>query len=297
MTTPDSLVICPIVTLLDDREELDVPSFRRLIEHLLPFVDGLFVLGSSGEFATLRSRVKSQAVRELVGCVGGRVPVYAGIGDTGTARALDNLAEYVELGVDAVVACAPYYFAAPDQAALARHFTDIADRSTVPVVLYNIPQYTGNSLEPATLQDLAQHPSIAGLKDSSADLILFQKFLAARGPNFRVFQGSEYLGAASLWLGADGIVSSLVNVAPELFRRLAAAVHAGDRDLALELQRQVTAAGRVFGVSHFVTGLKGALQIQGFGGGEVARPIARPTDAEVELIRAVLATSGLGSPA
>ena len=249
MTAPDSLVICPIVTLLDDREELDVPSFRRLIEHLLPFVDGLFVLGSSGEFATLRSRVKSQAVRELVGCVGGRVPVYAGIGDTGTARALDNLAEYVELGVDAVVACAPYYFAAPDQAALARHFTDIADRSTVPVVLYNIPQYTGNSLEPATLQDLAQHPSIAGLKDSSADLILFQKFLAARGPNFRVFQGSEYLGAASLWLGADGIVSSLVNVAPELFRRLAAAVHAGDRDLALELQRQVTAAGRVFGVA------------------------------------------------
>lgn len=297
MTSQGSLVICPIATMLDDREELDVPSFRRLIERLLPAVDGLFGLGSSGEFATLRSAVKSHAVRELVTCVSGRVPVYAGVGDTSTARAIENLVEYVELGVDGVVACAPYFFPAPDQAALARHFTAIADRSTVPVLLYNIPQYTGISLAPSTVEGLAQHPNIAGIKDSSGDLILFQEFLAARSPRFQVFQGREHVAAASLWLGADGIISSLANVAPELFRSLAGAVQSADRASALRLQREITAAARLFGVSHFVTGLKGALRMQGTGGGQVARPLPSLTDSEAEHIRAVLVAGGLGPAA
>jgi dihydrodipicolinate synthase/N-acetylneuraminate lyase len=290
-------IICPIATPLDDRENLDVPSFRLLVERIVPHVDALFVLGSSAEMASLRTDVRPRVVAEAVDAVHGRVPILVGIGEASTSRALENIDRYVGPGIDGVVACGPYYFAAPDQGSLVRHFLAIAEQSPVPVILYNIPQYTGTALAPDPVRELAQHENIVGIKDSAGDLIVFQEFLASAGPGFAVYQGREHLAAASLWLGAAGIVSSLSNVAPAILGELAQAVEAGDREAALRLQRDVTSAARIFGVSHFVSGLKAALMLLGVGTGGSCGPMPELAPGELARVREALVEAGLLAPA
>src|SRR5690606_26084216 len=179
-------IVCPIVTPLTNDESLDVAVFRQLIDRLVPDLDGLLVLGSTGEFALLRDEVAQQAVEIGVEQVDGRIPVYAGVGDTGTVRALERTQHAAAAGVDFALLTSPYYYGIPEEEALARHFLTIADASPIPVLIYNIPQNTYVHVTPALAEGLSAHPNIVGMKDSWGDMIQFQKFLALKGDRFSV---------------------------------------------------------------------------------------------------------------
>jgi dihydrodipicolinate synthase/N-acetylneuraminate lyase len=286
-------IICPIATPLDEQENLDVESFHKLLDLVLPDVDGIFFLGSTGEFALLRDEVADQVVTDGLDYVGGRMPVYMGISDTGTSRALARLKRAAREGIDYVVATSPYYYPISNQAALMRHFRTIADASELPLILYNIPQNTAVNLTPASLAELTHHPNIAGIKDSWGDLFQFQEFLSVREKDFVVMQGREQLTAISLWLGADGVVSALANFAPQMLQEIRSAVQHGDREAAIRLQQNVSELARVFDQTHFVSGLKAVLFEMGIGNGIPAQPIPLCTPQQVALIRQLLQNSGL----
>jgi 4-hydroxy-tetrahydrodipicolinate synthase len=281
-------IVCPLATPLDDNEQLDVSALHTLLDRIMPDLDGIFPLGSSGEFAALTERTADHLLDEVVSYVGGRMPVYVGIGETGTTRARDSLKRLARPGVDYVVACTSYYYPLTDQEAVAAHFLTLADASPVPLVLYNIPQNTATHIAPATAARLAEHPNIAGMKDSWGDMFLHQEFLALRNDNFGVMQGREQLAAASLWLGGDGIISALANFAPALLQQVAAAVREGDHERSLEVQRSITELARVFDQGYWLSALKAVLAELGIGTGRLATPLPACSPAQRERIRQIL---------
>lgn len=286
-------VICPLATPLTDDEELDVAALESLIDRVIPNLDGILALGSSGEFALLRPHVAEHVVDVIVERVAGRVPVYLGVGDTGSARVNENIARLVRPGIDAVAVTSGFYYPAADQPTLVRHFRDIAGSSPVPVILYNIPQNTAGNLTPDSVGELAQHPNVVAIKDSWGDFIQFQGYLNAVPDDFPVLQGREELTCAARWLGGAGIVSALANLAPGLLRAVLVAVDAGDPVEARRAQRAVDAAAAVFAQGHWLAALKVAISELGHGTGRSARPLPELTSAQRDRVREILVASGL----
>ena len=286
-------IICPLATPLDCEENLDLTTLHQSLDYILPSLDAVFVLGSSGEFAALREQTARQIVDATLDYVNGRLPVYVGIADVSTARAIEHLHRVARGGVTAVVATSPFYYPLTDQASLINHFARIADASELPLILYNIPQNTHIHLAPASAQRLAQHPNIIGLKDSWGDMILFQEFLKAQSDKFAVLQGREQLAAASLWLGATGSVSTLANFAPEMLQQIVSAVRAGNQAKALVAQRQVTDLARVFEQGYWLAALKTVLLELGIGTGRMAQPFPNCTPEQRRTIHWILKQAGL----
>jgi len=280
-------VVCPIITPLTADQNLDETGLRTLVDRILPDLDGLLVLGTTGEFALLPEKIALQAVHVAVEQVAGRVPVYAGIGDTGTQRVLAKLRPMSEAGTDYFLVTAPYYFNVSDAVALKRHFFAVADHAERPVLIYNMTN-THNNLSPALMSELAGHPNIVGLKDSWGDFFQFQEFLTLRSEKFSVFMGPEQLFAASLWLGADGLVSALGNIAPFAFRLLYDQVRQGDKEGAIATQRAITRLADIFKFGTVPGAIKVLLQDWGIVTERLADPLPPCTDDQKAQIRAIV---------
>ena len=285
-------IVCPLVTPLTPAGRLDEGVLRALIDALVPRLDGLFVLGSSGELTWLRDDVAERVVEVAVDEVGGRIPVYVGVGDTGLDRTLERADRLALAGVDYLVVTAPFYYRVGSDPHLIDYFTTIAERVAVPVVLYNIPQNTHQPLVPAVVRALAAHPRIVGIKDSAGDWFAFEEFLALRADDFSVLQGREQLAAISFWSGADGLISGMANFAPLLLQRLAASIrNERPRADSLALQAEIGNLSAVFAHGEWLAGLKYVLRELGWGVGEASRPIP-PCDApQREAIDRILAAT------
>jgi 4-hydroxy-tetrahydrodipicolinate synthase len=258
---------------------LDETVVRGLIEALVPSLDGLFVLGSSGELTWLPDEMALRVARVAVDQSGGRVPVYVGIGDTGLNRTLARADRFADVGADYLVVSPPFYYPVASEASLIEYFETIAERASVPVVLYNIPQNTHITLAPSTVRTLARHPNIVGIKDSAGDWIAFDGFLGLRADDFSVMQGRERLAAVSLWSGADGLISGMANFAPRLLQALVGSIRDElPRAETLALQATIGDLAAVFDQGDWLPGLKFTLQALGWNVGEPSPPI-RPYDA------------------
>ncbi len=277
-------IVCPIATFLNHDETLDESAHRALLERIVGHLDGILVMGTTGEFAMLTEKVGRRAVELTVEVVNGRIPVYVGIGDTGTQRVIEKLDFISSVGVDYAVVTTPYYYSIKDDKALLYHFEKIADKSKVPVLAYNIPQNTFNNIPPRVIHQLADHPNILGLKDSWGDMFQFQEYLTARSEKFSVFMGPEHLGAAALWLGADGIVSALANFVPELLQQLYMQVRSNDRAESLVTQRRITELARIFQYGVVSCVLKVALSRLGIGSEMAATPLPPCTEEQKSAI-------------
>jgi 4-hydroxy-tetrahydrodipicolinate synthase len=293
MTRPGGIV-CPLATPLTAEGRLDEPVLRELIDALVPDLDGLFVLGSSGELTWLPDDVAERVARVAVEQVAGRIPVYVGVGDTGLRRTLDRSARLGAAGPDFLVVAAPFYYAVESEARLVDHFATIADAASAPVLLYNIPQNTHRPLAPTAVAALAAHPRIVGIKDSAGEFFAFAEFLRLRSDTFSVMQGRERLAAISLGSGADGLISGMANVAPRLLGALSSAV-AEERPRAevLELQARVDELAAIFDQADWLAGLKCALQVLGWDVGDPSLPIAPYDAAQRRAVQDVLARPSL----
>jgi 4-hydroxy-tetrahydrodipicolinate synthase len=287
-------VVCPLVTPWTPDGRLDERVLRDLIDALVPDLDGLFLLGSSGELTWLPDELASRVVAVAIDQVAGRIPVYVGVGDTGERRTLDRAARLTDAGVDFVVVAAPFYYAVDSEAAVVDYFAAVADAATVPVVLYNIPQNTHLALTPSVVRSLAAHPNIVGMKDSAGDWFAFRQYLAARSETFRVLQGREQLAAISYWSGADGVISGMANFAPRLLGALAAAAREErPRAHVLELQATVDELAAVFELGYWLAGLKCTLQTLGWPVGDPGRPLPTYDVAQAASVAEIVARPGL----
>ena len=279
-------VIPAMITPLKDRDRLDVEGLERLIEHILGGgVNGLFILGTTGEAPALSYRLRRELIERTCQQVAGRVPVLVGVTDTAFAE-LVNLACHAQVsGAQAAVLSAPYYFPAA-QTELLDYLEDVSAELPLPIFLYNAPANTHHFFQPTTVCRAAEIPNIVGLKDSSGDMIYFhsvQEFLAHR-PDFTRLVGPEQLMAETVMLGGHGAMCGGANFFPQLFVDLYKAASAGDLENVRVLHKRVMQiSNTIYRVgkyeSSYLKGLKCAVSLVGICGDFMAEPF-RPFGAE-----------------
>lgn len=291
MPVPLRGIIPPMVTPLRERDVLDREGLERLIEHILAGgVHGLFILGTTGEGPSLAYRTRQQLIEATCEQVAGRVPVLVGITDSSFVESV-NLAEFAaDAGAQAVVLAPPFYYPI-SQGELENYVRRMASALPLPVFLYNMPSHTKVSFGVETLRRLIDHPNIAGLKDSSGEMVYFHEVLrvARQRPDFSLLIGPEQLLADAILLGGDGGVSGGANVFPKLYVDLYDAAAGGHLRQAQALHSQVMrVATTIYTVgktpSRFINGIKCALACRGLCADLPADPLERFSDAQREQI-------------
>ena len=291
-------IVPPLISPLDDAGGVDADAMAALVEHVVGAgCTALFMLGGCGEGAWLTPTQRGAVIRQAVAAAAGRVPVLAGVMLPGTGPAVEAARQAAGEGADALVVGSPYYFGV-DAAAQERHVGQVLAATSLPALLYNIPQCTHHVLPPATVRTLARDPRVLAIKDSAGDFEAFQALLAIKQERaqFRVLQGHESLAAASLLQGADGMVPGLANVVPALFVALQAAVDRGDAAECARLQRRIAALAGLYRQGPWLAALKVACAMRGLGNGRPAPPLSPATSADRAAVRRLLEEAGAAEP-
>ena len=215
---------------------VDYEAFGRFIDFQIENgINALVVVGTTGENATLEPWEQKKVIRFAVEHTAGRVPVIAGTGTNNTEHVLANTKAACEVGVDAILVVTPYYNKAT-QNGLIKHFTTVADASTVPVILYNVPGRTGCNLQPKTVAKLAEHPNIVAIKEAAGNMAQMVELAALCGDKIDIYSGEDALTVPFISMGAAGTISVLSNVAPKLSVEMTDKALAGDFAGAAALQ-------------------------------------------------------------
>ena len=292
-------VVPPMVTPLVDNEHLDVEGLERLVVHILSGgVHGLFLLGTTGEAPDLRYDVRRELVRRTCELVSGRVPVLVGVTDTVFSESL-KMAEFAKgCGAAGLVAAPPYYFAA-GQPELIDYYARLADAAPLPLFLYNMPSQVKVMIEVKTVVELAKHPNIVGLKDSSGNIGYFNacRYHLRNQKDFAILMGPEEAMGEAVLMGADGGVAGGANLFPKTFVDLYDAAVAKDVDRVRELQERVMrVSSLIYGIGHhnssFVKGVKCALSLMGICSDTLAAPREPFNSTDRELVRRRLVELG-----
>jgi len=273
-------VIPPIATPLTAEEKVDEQGMRRLVSHLLTGgVHGIFAAGTTGEFALLRDEERRRAVEIVIAAVAGKVPVFVGVGDSSTARAVLRAEEAKTLGADALVAILPYYQPTPTPDEMVTHFEAVVKATDLPLMPYNIPQRVKNVIHLDAVARLIEHDRVVGIKDSSEDPYYFHRLTLMESASFRVFQGGEALAAGSLLMGCHGIVPGIGNLVPRLCVRLYEAAQASDLEAVRTLHHDLMEINRIWWLdgTSGIGALKWALHLAEICQPHVARPQAEPS--------------------
>jgi 4-hydroxy-tetrahydrodipicolinate synthase len=288
-----------MVTPLAARDALDVAGLERLIEHILQGgVQGLFILGTTGEAPSLGYRLRRELIDRTCRQVAGRVPVLVGITDTAFVESVALARHAAAAGAQAVVAAPPYYFPA-GQPELVEYIERLTPELPLPLFLYNMPAMTKVIFEPATVRRLLGQRQIVGVKDSSGDLAYFDELLTiARGrPDWSVLIGPEHLTAEAVRRGGHGGVNGGANLHPRLFVELYEAACRGDPQRVAQLQEQVERLGRIYQVgrhaSAVIKGLKCALALLGLCDDFPAEPFNRFQSPQRQQVQQLLEELGL----
>ena len=303
MTVAFSGVIPPVVTPLTWERTLDVDSFQRLLERLIAAgVDGVFVLGSTSEVAFCTDNLRRQVIAEAVRIVDGRLPVLAGVVDMQTPRVVEHARVAADLGVDAVVATAPFYAVTP-LPQVRRHFEVLGADCPVPVFAYDIPVAVHTKLDADMLVDLGRGGAITGVKDSSGDDIGFRR-LALRnrdaGDPLRLFTGHEVVVDGAYLSGAHGVVPGLGNVDPEGYVRLDRACREQDWATARSEQDRLATLMEICRVAQDSSGwaagvgaFKSALMLQGLiDTNQLPEPFEAFSARDLDAVKGILTACG-----
>ena len=275
-------IIPPMITPLLDRDTLDVAGLERLIEHILSGgVHGLFILGTTGEAPSLSYRLRYELIERACGQVKGRVPVLVGITDTCFTESLNTANKARDAGAQAVVLAPPYYFPA-GQAELLEYIKHLTPELPLPLFLYNMPSLTKAVFEPQTVRAAAQINGIAGIKDSSGNMVYFHQLqsLLRDYPDFSLLVGREELLAETILLGGHGGVCGGANLIPKLYVDLYNAARSRDlpaieplHEKVMQISTTIYSVGR-YG-SSYLKGLKCTLSCMNICSDFLAEPFHR----------------------
>lgn len=225
-----------IVTPMHTDGSIDYEALGRFVEFQIGSgINGLVVMGTTGENATIEPEDQKKVIAYTVEKVAGRVPVIAGTGTNNTEHVLHNTRNACQVGADAILVVTPYYNKAT-QNGLVTHFTAVADESTLPVILYNVPGRTGCNLLPKTVAKLSEHPNIAAIKEATGNLAQMIEIMHLCGDKIDVYSGEDGLTVPMMAMGAKGTISVLSNVAPRQSVAMTDACLRGDYAAAAKMQ-------------------------------------------------------------
>ncbi len=261
------------------KDGIDYEALGRLIEFQIENgINAIVVMGTTGENATIEPEDQKEVIRYTVEKVAKRIPVIAGTGTNNTEHVLNNTRNACEVGADAVLVVTPYYNKAT-QNGLIKHFTTVADVSTVPVILYNVPSRTGCNLLPKTVAKLAEHPRIAAVKEATGNMAQMVEIMSLCGDKIDVYSGEDALTVPMMAMGAAGTISVLSNVVPKEAVAMTDACKAGDYKTAADWQCKLLPLTNALFSEVNPIPVKAAASAMGFGEENMRLPLTPMEDA------------------
>ncbi|MBO8142346.1 MAG: 4-hydroxy-tetrahydrodipicolinate synthase [Firmicutes bacterium] len=286
-------VLTAMVTPFRPDGTLDVEQAARLAAHLVEIGnDGVVVGGSTGESATLSDEEKLKLFAAVVEAVGGRATVIAGTGTYDTRHSIHLTKEAEKLGVDGIMAVVPYYNK-PPQDGLYEHFRAIAESTSLPVMLYNVPGRTGQNLLPETVARLAEIDNIVAVKESSGNMDQVSEIRRRTPPEFLIYSGDDSLTLPILAVGGTGVISVAGHLVGRRIRAMIDAFQKGDVKTATAIHLELLPIFKVMFITTNPIPVKTAVNMIGLPVGPLRPPLCEPTEEQRQAIRRVLADSGL----
>ncbi len=299
-------VIVPILTPLNNDETVDVPSLRRLVNYLIDSgAHGIWVSGTTGEFANLSDEQRLISIETVVDEVAGRVPIIGNVSGASTQLSLNMALAVQEMGLDGVAVTPPYYYPnAQDE--LLDHYRYISDRSGLPLWVYNIPSTVKTAVAPSTVATLAREGAVVGIKDSSGagELLAELNILCEQGDlKLLRFLGTVFRITVAGGVGVDGVIPGLANLAANASARGWEAGEAGDAATVRECNAKLLIAGKIATLAKggganaaSFAAMKSALKMMGvLDNDTVSRPLRPLTEDEKKGIPAILEELGLSN--
>jgi 4-hydroxy-2-oxoglutarate aldolase len=282
-------ILPPLTTPFRSDGALDPAGLEANLEiYATQDLGGVLVLGSNGEAASLEESEKLTLVRVARAGIGSR-PLLVGTGLESTRATMDLTRKVADLGADAALVLTPHYYKSQmTPAALRAHFEAVADASPIPILLYSVPAFTGLTFPVALAAEMAQHPQVRGMKESSGDVGLLGRIVAAVPERFGVICGNAPVIYPALSLGAVGGILAVACCAPRPAAALYRAFVEGDHARARRLQEAIAPLATAVTATYGVAGLKAAMDLAGFHGGPVRAPLLPLPDSARESLRSLV---------
>ena len=255
---------------------------------------GFVVLGSNGEYVSLSEEEKRKVVAKVVEAAPEHMSVIAGTGCESTKETIRLTADCAALGAHAALVVTPHYYGGKmNESALIKHFTAVADHAPIPIILYNVPKFTHINLTVNVVAQLSQHSNIIGIKDSTGNVIQLGEFLNQVEDDFSLLVGTAGALFGGLTLGCAGGVLALANVAPQNCVKIHELIQEGEFETAKKMQLKMIPVNQAVTTTYGVSGLKTALDLLGYFGGEPRPPLLRSSDEEKSAIVEILKKADL----
>ncbi|MDE3838572.1 4-hydroxy-tetrahydrodipicolinate synthase [Bacillus methanolicus] len=277
-----------MVTPFDNKGHIDFAKTTQLVNHLINNgSDSLVVVGTTGESATLTKEEKLALFQHVVKVVEKRVPVIAGTGSNNTYDSIEMTKKAEKIGVDAILAVAPYYNK-PNQEGLYQHFKAIAESTSLPVIVYNIPGRSVVNIEPETVIRLSKIPNIVGVKEAGGNLSAMTQIIANTDDDFLLYSGDDGLTLPVLSIGGTGVISVASHVIGNEMQEMISAFLNGDHERAAKLHQKLLPLMDGLFIAPNPVPVKTALQIKGMDVGSVRLPLVPLTEQERNTVAALL---------
>jgi 4-hydroxy-tetrahydrodipicolinate synthase len=278
-------IVTAMVTPFDHKGNIDFAKTTKLVNYLLENgTDSIVVAGTTGESPTLTTEEKVALFRHVVSVVNGRVPVIAGTGSNNTHASIELTKKAEEAGVDAVMLVAPYYNK-PNQEGLYQHFKAIAESTSLPVMLYNIPGRSVVNISVDTVVRLSEIPNIVAIKDASGNLDTMTEMIARTREDFLLYSGDDNITLPVLAIGGAGVVSVASHIIGNEMQQMIAAFEAGELAKAAKLHQKLLPIMKGLFAAPNPVPVKTALQLKGLDVGSVRLPLVPLTEQErIELM-------------
>jgi 4-hydroxy-tetrahydrodipicolinate synthase len=281
-------LVTAMVTPFDDQLQIDYEKTERLIDHLLATgTEALVVSGTTGESPTLSSAEKLQLFRHVVAYAKGRCHIIAGTGSNNTAASIEFTKAAAETGVDAVMLVAPYY-SRPSQEGLYQHFKAVAEATTLPVMLYNVPGRTSVNMTAQTTLRLAKLPNVVCIKEASGNLSQMAQIIEHAPEGFELYSGDDSMTLPVLSIGGVGIVSVASHVVGSEMSEMMSAFFAGNTSLAAAIHRKLLPVFEGLFAYPSPGPTKAALEKIGVAVGGVRLPLVDLNDEERAFVHSLL---------
>ena len=281
-------VLTAMITPFNEDYSVNYKAAAELAKYLVAHGnDGLVVAGSTGESATLGSDEKLKLFSTVLEAVGDKATVIAGTGSNDTLASIRLTQEAEKLGVHGAMLVGPYYNK-PPQEGFYQHFKMIAERTGLPLIVYNVPGRTASNILPPTIARLSEIPNIVAVKEASGSLDQVSEIVRTARPGFQVYSGDDGLTLPILSVGGCGIISVAGHVVAERMQEMIGAYLAGDVKLAQAIHIELMPFFKVIFVTTNPIPIKTAVNLMGLPGGCFRPPMVPPTAAETEQLRTVM---------
>lgn len=257
-------------------------------------LSGYLVLGSNGESVYLNEKEKIRVAEVSRASIPGSKIMMVGTGMESTQETIRFTNQVAKIGADYALVVTPSYFkGSMKPQILYDHFVAVAESSKIGILVYNVPQFTGINLEPEWVAKLSEHPNIVGMKDSSGNIGQLSEIIHLSEKGFAVFVGSAPVFFPALCMGAVGGILAVANVIPQEYVRIQSLFDKGKMNEAKALQNQLTPLAKAVTTRYGIGGLKVAMDLAGYFGGNPRSPLRKPgKEVEEELKRLLLRLNG-----